>query len=71
MHMKFEGAAATCSSEEIKDKLESAESNYVLRGQPASLDTLTGIIARHRLDFNCDPKFVKGRILALKKVDKF
>ena len=47
MHMKFDGAAAVSSTEVIQEKLEATEINYVLKGEPATLDHLCDIMIYH------------------------
>ena len=47
MHLKFDGVAAALSRDEAMQRIKETELNYGLRGDPATLDHLKGIIKTH------------------------
>ena len=70
MHLKFEGAAVHTDTE-IMEKLDAAEKNYVLQGQPASLNDILDVVRQADFRLIKDRKFVIERIKELRKVDRF
>jgi len=59
------------SEAEVMSRLDATESNYELRGEPASLDHLEGILAASKFSVRHDVEFIFEKIKSLSKVDKF